>query len=222
MKKLILFVLLALSPLAAQAATHGACGELHECLRAPVNAQDKVSLQNGAKLYVSYCLGCHSAKYIRYDRMASDLNMDPKLVQEYLMFTGDKIGEQMTTKTDPKDQAKWFGAAPPDLTLETRLRSPDWVYSYLLNFYPDDKRPWGVNNKVFKDVAMPHVLADLEKEQTPEEFKQSVGDLVNFMAYMSEPTKSEREHIGVFVLFFLGILMIPVWFLNKEYWKDVK
>lgn len=222
MKKFILFVLLALSPLAAQASGGSACGELKHCLHAPVNAQDKVSLQNGAKLYVSYCLGCHTAKYIRYERLANDLKIDPKLVQEYLNFTSDKIGDQMNTLTNPKDQAKWFGAPPPDLTLETRLRSPDWVYSYLLSFYPDDKRPWGVNNKVFKDVAMPHVLADLEKEQTPEEFRQSVGDLVNFMAYMAEPNKSEREHLGVFVLFFLGILMIPVWFLNKEYWKDVK
>ncbi|HEX6590980.1 MAG TPA: cytochrome c1 [Moraxellaceae bacterium] len=222
MKKFILFVLLALSPLAVQASGGSACGELKHCLHAPVNAQDKVSLQNGAKLYVSYCLGCHTAKYIRYERLANDLKIDPKLVQEYLNFTSDKIGDQMNTLTNPKDQAKWFGAPPPDLTLETRLRSPDWVYSYLLSFYPDDKRPWGVNNKVFKDVAMPHVLADLEKEQTPEEFRQSVGDLVNFMAYMAEPNKSEREHIGVFVLFFLGILMIPVWFLNKEYWKDVK
>lgn len=222
MKKFILFALLALSPLAAQASGGNACGELKHCLPVHVNPQDKVSLQNGAKLYVSYCLGCHTAKYIRYERLANDLKIDPKLVQEYLNFTSDKLGDQMNTLTSPKDQAKWFGAPPPDLTLETRLRSPEWVYSYLVSFYPDDKRPWGVNNKVFKDVAMPHVLADLQKEQTPEEFNRSVGDLVNFMAYMAEPNRAEREHLGVFVLFFLGILMIPVWFLNKEYWKDVK
>lgn len=218
MKKFILFALLALSPLAVQANEHGAA----ELLHAPVNAQDKVSLQNGAKLYISYCLGCHSAKYIRYERLAEDLRIDPKLVSQYMNFTGDKLGDQMTSLTSPKDQAKWFGAAPPDLSTETRLRSPDWVYSYLLGFYEDEKRPYGVNNHVFPDVAMPHVLADLEKEQKPEEFKQSVGDIVNFMAYMAEPNKSEREHIGVFALFFLAILMIPVWFLNKEYWKDVK
>lgn len=221
MKKIVLFVLFLLSPLAAHA-SEAACGELPHCLHAPVNPQDKVSLQNGAKLYVSYCLGCHSAKYLRYERMAADLKIEPKLVQEYMNFTSDKLGESMTTRVNPKDQAKWFGAAPPDLTLETRLRSPDWVYSYLLSFYPDDKRPWGVNNKVFKDVAMPHVLASLQQEQKPEEFRESVGDLVNFMAYMAEPTRLEREHIGVFVLIFLGILMIPVWLLNKEYWKDVK
>lgn len=222
MKKLIALVLLALSPMVAQASSGGECGELKHCLHAPVNAQDTVSLQNGAKLFTSYCLGCHSAKYIRYDRMANDLRIDPRLVEQYMMFTTDKVGETIDTKVSQKDQAKWFGAPPPDLSLETRLRSPNWVYSYLLSFYPDDARPYGVNNKVFKDVAMPHVLADLEQDLKPEEFKQSVGDLVNFMAYMGDPVKVERERLGVWVLFFLFVLLIPVWFLNKEYWKDIK
>ncbi|HET8731230.1 MAG TPA: cytochrome c1 [Moraxellaceae bacterium] len=222
MKKLFLFVFLALAPLVAKANVGAECGELGNCWVAPINQQDKVSLQNGAKLFISYCLGCHTARFVRYDRMATDLNINPKLVQEYMNFTSDKIGDQITTRTPPKDQQQWFGAPPPDLTLETRLRSPNWVYSYLLNFYPDDKRPWGVNNKVFKDVAMPHVLADMEKDMKPEEFKQSVGDLVNFMVYASEPSRAEREHIGVWVLLFLAILMVPVWLLNKEYWKDVK
>lgn len=222
MKKLFALVLFALSPLVAQAAGGGACGDLKHCLHAPVNSQDTASLQNGAKLFLSYCAGCHSAKYIRYERMANDLRIDPKLVEEYMMFAGEKIGDPIDPKTPAKDQAKWFGAPPPDLSLETRLRSPDWVYSYLLSFYPDAARPYGVNNKVFKDVAMPHVLADLEAELKPEDYKQAVGDLVNFMAYMGDPVKNERENLGVWVLFFLFVLLIPVWFLNKEYWKDVK
>lgn len=222
MKKLFLFVLLALSPLAAQASGGSECGELKECLHAPVNMQDKASLQNGAKLYLSYCLGCHSAKFMRYERMGTDLGIDTALVQEYMNFTSDKIGDQITTNVSVKDQALWFGAPPPDLTLEARLRSPNWVYSYLLSFYPDASRPYGVNNKVFKDVAMPHVLADLEQDLKPEEYKQAVGDIVNFMAYLAEPNRAQREHIGVWVLFFLLILLVPVWFLNKEYWKDIK
>lgn len=222
MKKLFLFVFLALAPLTAKAAGGNECGELTECLHAPVNNQDKASLQNGAKLYLSYCLACHSAKFMRYERMGADLGIDPALVQEYMNFTSAKIGDQLTTNTSAKDLAQWFGAPPPDLTLETRLRSPDWVYSYMLSFYPDESRPYGVNNRVFKDVAMPHVLADLEQDLKPEEYKQAVGDIVNFMAYLAEPNRAQREHIGVWVLFFLLILLVPVWFLNKEYWKDIK
>lgn len=221
MKKLIMLALLALTPMLAQA--HEAdCGELKECLKAPVDASNKASLQSGAKIFVNYCLGCHTAKYVRYERVSEDLGIEKKLMTENLMWTSDKIGDQMRTGVNPKDQAKWFGNAPPDLTLETRLRSPDWVYSYLLNFYPDDKRPFGVNNRVFKDVAMPHVLETLESELGDEGYKQAVGDLVNYMAYMAEPIKSEREYIGVWVLLFLAVLFIPVYFLNKEYWKDVK
>jgi ubiquinol-cytochrome c reductase cytochrome c1 subunit len=119
-------------------------------------------------------------------------------------------------------QKKWFGNAPPDLTLETRLRSPDWVYSYLLSFYPDDKRPWGVNNTVFKDVAMPHVLFSMQQELGDEEFEGRVHDLVNFMNYMAEPIQHDRKIYGIFVILFLLVLLVPVYLLNKEYWKDVK
>lgn len=222
MKKLILLAMLMFSPVVAQAAAGGGCGELAQCLHAPVDLKDRVSLQNGAKLFMNYCLGCHTAKYQRYERMATDLQLDPALVEQYMMFTTDKIGEQIRTGTDPKEQAAWFGAPAPDLTLEARFRKPDWVYTYLLNFYPDDKRPWGVNNRVFKDVAMPHVMYDLERELGPEEFKMAVGDLVNFMTYMSEPIRVERERLGVWVLLFLAVLLIPVYLLNKEYWKDIK
>jgi ubiquinol-cytochrome c reductase cytochrome c1 subunit len=220
MKKFFLLFVLLFSPMMAMA-SGGGCGEVH-CEHAPVDLHNKESLQNGAKVFISYCLGCHSAKYLRYERMATDLEIDPKLVSQYMMFTTDKIGDPMDTKVDKKAQAKWFGNAPPDLTLETRLRSPDWVYTYLLNFYPDDKRPWGVNNRVFKDVAMPHVLTNMEQELGPEGYEEAVGDLVNFMTYMAEPSRTERESLGWWVLAFLAILFVPVYLLNKEYWKDVK
>lgn len=222
MKKLILTFLLALTPVLATAAGGGACGDLEKCEKAPVNLRDKASLQNGASLYISYCLGCHTAKYLRYERMAQDLDIDPALVEQYMMFTTDKIGDGMGTKIDPKQQAAWFGAAPPDLSLVTRLRKPDWVYTYLLNFYPDERRPLGVNNRVFKDVGMPHVLEPLEQELGPDGYAVAVGDLVNFMTYMAEPSRVQRERLGVWVLLFLALLFIPVYFLNKEFWRDVK
>lgn len=221
MKKLFLLFALLLSPAFALASGGGACGAVH-CETAPVDLHNKESLQRGAKVFLSYCLGCHSAKFLRYERMAQDLEIDPKLVEQYMMFTTDKIGDSMDTKVNKKDQAKWFGNAPPDLSLETRLRSPDWVYTYLLNFYPDDKRPWGVNNRVFKDVAMPHVLDSLEQELGPEGYEEAVGDLVNFMTYMAEPIRTERERLGIWVLLFLAIMFVPVYLLNKEFWKDVK
>jgi ubiquinol-cytochrome c reductase cytochrome c1 subunit len=225
MKNFLLFALLILVPVLGHT-KETLCGAEDspnpECLVAPINPQDKVSLQNGAKLFLSYCAGCHSMKYLRYQRMADDLDIDPKLVQKYMMFTTDKIGDAIDSKVDKKDQAKWFGNAPPDLTLEARLRSPDWIYTYLQAFYPDDKRPWGVNNHVFKDVAMPNVLAPLEAELGPDDYKQAVGDIVNFMNYASEPNRAEREHLGVYVLAFLLLFLFPaVYFLNKEYWKDI-
>jgi ubiquinol-cytochrome c reductase cytochrome c1 subunit len=222
MKKILLSMLLALSPMVAVAAGGGACGTLDKCEPAPVNLKDKASLQNGASLYISYCLGCHSAKYLRYERMAQDLDIDPALVEQYMMFTTDKIGDGMITQVDVKQQASWFGAAPPDLSLETRFRSPDWVYNYLLHFYPDENRPLGVNNRVFKDVVMPHVLEPLEQELGPDGYAAAVGDLVNFMTYMAEPSRLQRERLGVWVLLFLAFLFIPVYFLNKEFWRDVK
>lgn len=222
MNKLLMTLLLAIVPAVAMAAGGGACGTLAKCEEAPIDLHNKESLQRGAQIYLSYCSGCHSAKYMRYERMAQDLEIDPKLVEQYMMFTTDKIGDPIDSKVSAKEQAAWFGNAPPDLSLETRFRSPDWVYSYLLHFYPDDRRPWGVNNRVFQDVAMPHVLDPLERELGPEDYKIAVGDLVNFMTYMAEPSRAQRETMGWWVLLFLAFMFIPVYFLNKEFWKDIK
>lgn len=237
MKKFLLAIGLMLSANAAFAAGGGGCGTYQEpdpsnpenmidhhyaCSKAPIDVTDKASLQRGAAVFMSYCVGCHSAKYMRYERMATDLAIPNELVQKYMMFTTNKIGDHIDAQINPKMQAKWFGNPAPDLTMETRLRSPDWVYSYLLSFYQDDKRPWGVNNIVFKDVAMPHVLYSMEQELGDEEYVARVGDLVNFMTYMAEPIQHDRKVYGFFVILFLLILLIPVYLLNKEYWKDVK
>ncbi|MCC1495254.1 cytochrome c1 [Alcanivorax sp. 1008] len=188
---------------------------------APINLKDRVSLQNGAKLFTNYCMGCHSLKYLRYERMAEDLGIPADLVMENLNFTSDRIGDQMTNAMDRKVAEQWFGAAPPDLTLTARLRTPDWLYSYLVSFYADEQRPYGYNNHVFPSVGMPHVMAAMEQELGEEKFKSEMADLTNFLTYAAEPARLERESLGVKVLIFLFILFWPAYFLKREYWKDV-
>lgn len=192
------------------------------CEVAPVDLTNKASIQRGASLFMSYCVGCHTAQYVRYSKMAKDLDIPKELVEKYLMVTTDQIGDHITANIDPEVQKSWFGATPPDLSMETRLRGEDWVYTYLLAFYEDPSRPWGANNLVLNNVAMPHVLHDLQQTSSKEEFRQHVGDIVNFMAWMAEPAAHQRKVYGVWVLLFLAALLIPVYLLNKEFWKDVK
>ncbi len=187
-----------------------------------VNLQDRASLQKGAQLYMNYCLGCHSLKYLRYERLADDLKIDHDIVKENLIFDGSKIGDPILTSMSAEDSAKWFGVAPPDLTLEARLRGPDWLYGYLTSFYPDPERIWGVNNRVFPAVGMPHVLQSLEESLGPDAFAEQMQHLTQFLTYAAEPARMKRESLGKYVLLFLVILMVPVYFLNREYWKDVK
>jgi ubiquinol-cytochrome c reductase cytochrome c1 subunit len=217
MKKLLI-VLFSLLPVVSFAAGGG---DNEYVVDAPINEQDMVSRQNGAKLFVNYCMGCHSLEYLRYKRMAEDLRMPPELVQENLNFAGDKIGDQMVTAMDPDEAKKWFGATPPDLTMVNRRRSADWIYSYLTNFYKDESRPYGYNNHVFENVGMPHVMAKVEERLGEEKFKEAMADITNFLVYAGAPEKAVRERIGVYVLVFLFILLIPAYLLYKEYWKDV-
>jgi len=123
------------------------------------------SLQNGFRLYANYCLGCHSLKFQRYERTADDLQIPHDVALENLVFTGQKIGEQMTVAMDPQLAKNWFGAPPPDLTMVERVRGAEWIYNYLKTFYVDPSRPLGVNNKVFPNVAMPHALLELQGMQ---------------------------------------------------------
>ncbi len=138
---------------------------------APINGHDVASLQNGAKLFVNYCLNCHSAGYMRYNRL-QDIGLTESQIRDNLVLTGVKVGELMQVAMDKKDAKEWFGAPPPDLTVITRSRSSgagsgaDWVYNYLRGFYRDDARPTGWNNLVFENVGMPHVLWTLSGQAT--------------------------------------------------------
>jgi len=217
--------------------------------------RDQPSMQRGLALFTNYCFGCHSLEYSRYERSANDLGIPNEIFEENLLDGEAKIGELMGIAMD-KDQAKvWFGSAPPDLTLTARLRGADWLYSYLRGFYADPKRPYGVNNVVFKDVGMPHVLAGLqglcakapelgidpevdplsgnivkssgcevyatEGSMTPDEYDEAIYDLVNYLEYVGEPSRVESERLGLYVLLFLVFLFVFVYFLNKEYWRDI-
>jgi len=234
MKKLIITLVTAfiLAPSIAMANTGGEHLE-----HAGNDLTDKASLQRGFKSFIDNCLGCHELKYQRYNRTFADLDITNADGLANWMYTGEKVGDHITN-TMPKSAAKkWFGNAPPDLTLEARLRSPDWIYTYLRSFYVDPARPFGVNNTVFKDVGMPHVLQNLQgvrtKDEhgnlgpaqggsmTEEEYDNFVRDLVNFLEYTGEPSKLEREGMGVWVLGYLAILFIFSYFLKKEFWKDV-
>lgn len=201
--------------------------------KAFVDATDLPSLQRGAKLFLNFCSGCHSLKYVRYNVMAKDIGIVnakgevlEQAVKDNLLFVGDKLSDPIKTAMTKEEGAAWFGTAPPDLSLVVRLRGVDWIYTYLRSFTIDPKRPWGVNNKVFPDVAMPDVLYNFRKrllagENGQEKYDAAVLDLVNFLNYVGEPTKELRKRIGVWVLLFLGIFFIFAWLLKREYWKDV-
>lgn len=235
MKKQLITLLFALLPMTVMAS--GAKVHLEDF---EANLDDKVSLQQGMKLFVENCMGCHSAKYQRYERAADDLEMDKDFVVKNLIVGDTKIGGQMTIAMSPDDAKAWFGAPPPDLSLEARLRGSDWVYTYLKSFYVDAARPWGVNNKVFPDVGMPNVLEGMQGVQvckdehctelelvkagsmSPEEFDKAMYDLTNFMTYIAEPSKMVSGKLGAKVLIFLAILFVFAYLLKKEFWKDVK
>ncbi len=209
--------------------------------KAPVNLSDNASLQRGAKTFVNYCLTCHSAAYMRYNRL-QDIGMSEQDIKG-LILTGAKIGDLMTIALDKKEAKAWFGAAPPDLTVISRSRGADWLYTYLRGFYRDDSRPSGWNNVAFDKVGMPHVLYELQGVQAlhhegkedhagklvletpgkmkPAEYDAMVGDLVNYLVFMGEPVKAKRFTLGIFVLLFLGVLLVVSYKLKKEFWKDI-
>ena len=239
LKKIILAALLC-APLLAQANTEVKLDHVQ------INVEDKLSLQRGARTFVNYCVGCHSASYMRYSRL-EDLGLTEKQIVGNLMVTGEKPVETMTAALRPVDAKEWFGVAPPDLTVISRSRGADWLYTYLRSFYRDPTRPTGWNNSTFPSVAMPHALWDLQGEQVlkeeegkshgghaeqhlvmgkpgklnPAEYDTLVKDLVNYMVYMGEPAQTKRKLTGIYVLFFLFGLTILAYFLKKEFWKDI-
>ena len=230
MMKNLLLMLSLLAPLAVLA------NEGAHLDHAPINPANQASLQRGARVFVNYCLGCHSAAAMRYNRL-TDIGLSDDQIKQNLILTGAKVGDTMISAMNAQDSKKWFGVAPPDLSVIARSRTPDWLYTYLRGFYRDSSRPSGWNNVVFPNVGMPHALWQLQGEQqlvsgsglvltkkgtlAPAEYDALVADLVNYLAYMSEPGKSLRLQLGWAVLLFLGLFFLVALALKKEFWKDV-
>jgi ubiquinol-cytochrome c reductase cytochrome c1 subunit len=218
--------------------------------RAPINPNDRLSLQRGAQLFVNHCLNCHSAASMRYLRL-TDLGLTEGQIRDNLLFTGEKVGESMVAAMDPAVAKAAFGVVPPDLSLAGRSHSPDWLYTYMRSFYRDPSTKSGWNNTLFPNVAMPHVLWDQQGDQVlqvtermdpntgdvmrsqrlvldrpgrlaPVAYDQEVADLVNYLAYMAEPAQADRKMWGILVLFFLAGFFVLALLLKTEYWKDVK
>lgn len=227
----------------APAMVMAAGAELH-LDKAPVST-DPAALQHGAKLFVNYCLNCHSASFVRYNRM-EEIGLTEQAIRDNLLFTGDKTGDLMKVALRRDEGKAWFGAPPPDLTLVARARSSefgsgaDWLYTYLRQFHRDPNRPTGWNNVVFPNVGMPHVLWELQGDQvakegehgttlelvkpgklSAQEYDKAVADLVSFMVWMAEPIADKRKTIGTFVLIFLAGLFVLSYALKKNYWKDI-
>jgi ubiquinol-cytochrome c reductase cytochrome c1 subunit len=232
MKSLILTLLISLTSFQVLAA------EATHVDKVEVDITDQASLQRGAKTFVNYCLSCHQAAYMRYNRMAKDLGLTDDQVKDNLMFASDKVGDTMTVAMRPEDAKKWFGVTPPDLSVIARSRGTDWLYTYLRTFYLDSSRPVGTNNLAFKDVGMPHVLWEQQGYQTKDEktgelispensplstheYNQLVYDLVNFLEYIGEPSKLQRMALAKWVLLYLVLFLLIAYPLKKAFWKDI-
>lgn len=210
---------------------------------ANVNIRDVAATQRGARLFVNYCMSCHAASYMRYGRIAADLGLEEDAVLENLAFSGAKIGETMDIAMRPADAEKWLGKVPPDLSVISRSRGADWLYTYLLTFYQDENGAW--NNTTLPNASMPHVMWQMQGIQkpvyathdgqeavdhlvldrpgllTPGEYQDSVRDLVTFLEYLGEPAQVKRKNVGVWVLLFLALFTMVSYLLKAEYWRDV-
>lgn len=208
---------------------------------------DVASVQRGGKLFMNYCSGCHSLEYLRYSRFAEDYDLDTKDVMDNLVFTGARIGDPMMSHMPAADAEKWFGKAPPDLSLEARAKGPDWIYNYLKSFYLDPSRPVGWNNTVFPNASMPNPLwelqglqvavrepaktgqdAEIEKldliqpgRMDAEQFSGVARDITAFLQYAAEPAALKREAIGLWVVLYLAFFTLLAFFLKKEFWRDI-
>lgn len=237
----VLFALLAV-PAFASAAGGGAAAPA----ASNANLNDAASLQRGAKLFMNYCVSCHSIEFMRYARIAEDLGLSEEQVMQNLNFTGAKFGEPVKVAMDSADATQWFGKAPPDLSLTARSRGVDWIYDYLKSFYWDEKAAIGWNNTRLPNASMPHVLWELQGIQRPvyatgadgatvvsgfvlddagkakaAAYDEVARDIANFMQYVGEPAALQRQALGAWVILFLALFTFIAWLLKREFWSDL-
>lgn len=220
-----------------------------------IDLEDGAALKRGARIFFDYCQGCHGLKYMRYNNLADGIQLINKsdkknsmLITEYFMHSTNIISENspILTSLSIENGVKWFGKNPPDLSLLSRYRGNNWIYSYMKGFYKDESRPWGVNNLIFPDVGMPHILlklqglqilkdnfekhTDIEKmleliengDISKEKYDFLIKDLVTFLSYVGEPIQIERKNLGFWVVLYCIFLSIILYFTKKAFWKDIK
>ena len=219
--------------------------------RAEIDPDNISSLQRGARNFVNYCSGCHSAKYVRFKTIGKYLELTEEQLIDNLMFNADKTFETMNVSMRPGDAERWFGTAPPDLSLMARSSGADYIYNFLQSFYIDPDSPTGVDNIILEGTSMPHVLWELQGFQKAiysshedasgnitehfegfepvtaglmdaEDYDEFVRDTTNFLAYIAEPIRSDRRKLGVWVMMFLIFFLIIASMLKKQIWKDIK
>ena len=232
---------------AAESFASGGGAELEP---ANIDPGNTASLQRGARNFMNYCAGCHSAQYVRYNTIGKDLELSEEQLVDNLMFNAEKTFETIQASMPVEDAARWYGVAPPDLSLIARARGADHIYNFLTGFYLDPDSPTGVDNLVLEGTSMPHVLWELQGYQRAvfsehtedgvttrtfdgfehatsgmlgeEDFDEFVRDTVNFLAYIAEPIRSDRRKLGVWVLMYLIVFLVIAAMLKKQIWKDVK
>ena len=242
-----LLIALIFAPFAMLAASAGASEGGYRLDRAPIDSKDVISLQAGARTFANYCMNCHGAQFVRYNRLG-DIGLTEAQIKDNLMFASEKVGDTMKSALTLKDGKAWFGVAPPDLSVIARSRGGDWLYTYLRTFYRDPSTASGWNNAIFPNVGMPHALWTLQGErglevvsvkdgghetheykwsqvsqgrQSATQYDTTVRDLVNYLVWMGEPSANARKKIGVVVLYCLGVLFVLAYAMKREFWKDV-
>jgi ubiquinol-cytochrome c reductase cytochrome c1 subunit len=232
------------------AATQGFAAGGGALQHADIEPGNIASLQRGARNFMNYCSGCHSAKYVRFNTIGQDLELSDEQLADNLMFNADKTFETIKVSMPDAAAGRWFGVVPPDLSLIGRAKGADYIYSFLKSFYVQDGSPTGVDNTVLAGTSMPHVLWELQGFQKAiftehteegvtsqhfegfepltegtmdrEDYDEFVRDTVNFLVYVAEPIRSERRKLGVWVLMYLIFFWIIAVMLKKQIWKDVK